>query len=80
MRSMEFEEFMRIRREKRLRLIALENTFIGRAPGNRPRDPEKEKLLTKMDIERRRRLIESGKLEVLGPRLWRWRVDFNNDT
>jgi len=57
-------------------LVIMENKFQGRVPGNRPRDPEKEKVLTQLDKARMARYIESGKIEILGPRLWKWRVDY----
>ena len=67
------------KKRKRLmfdRLVALENSFEGRAVGRRPRDPDKEKILIEMDRNRRRQYMESGKLEMVGPRRWKWRVDF----
>ena len=42
-----------------------------RLPRRRPRDPEEERLLLKMAMERKRRWLETGKLEILGPREYR---------
>ena len=44
-----------------------------RQPRQRPRDPEEERLLLKMALERKRRWLETGKLEILGPREYRLR-------
>jgi hypothetical protein len=44
-----------------------------RLPRRRPRDPEEERLLLKMALERKRRWLETGKLEILGPREYRLR-------
>ena len=44
-----------------------------RLPRQRPRDPEEERLLLKMALERKRRWLETGKLEILGPREYRLR-------
>jgi hypothetical protein len=76
MRTIKWEEWKKQKREFTLKLLELENTYQGRAPGRRPRDPEKEKILARMDKERMERFIATGKLQILGPRLWKWRVDF----
>jgi len=44
-----------------------------RLPRRRPRDPEEEQVLLKMALERKRRWLETGKLEILGPREYRLR-------
>ncbi len=46
-----------------------------RRPRRRPRDPEEERILLKMAQHRRRAWLASGKLEVLGPRLYRLNLD-----
>ncbi len=50
-------EILRLRRERWPRVLAAEPP--GRVPGRRPRDPEKERLLAKMD---RMRLAREGLL------------------
>ena len=44
-----------------------------RMPRRQPRDPEEERVLLKMALERKRRWLKTGKLEVLGPREYRLR-------
>ena len=44
-----------------------------RLPRQRPRDVEEERVLLKMALERKRRWLETGKLEILGPREYRLR-------
>ena len=44
-----------------------------RLPRRRPRDPEEERILLKMALERKRRWLRTGKLEILGPREYRLR-------
>lgn len=56
--------------------VDVENAFSGPRVGNRPRDPEKERVLIALETARRNSYIESGKLQILGPRLWKWRIDF----
>ncbi len=75
MRKISYEKLKECRSERVRALLAVENTFQGRAAGRRFRDPEKEKLLAEQDRARMRRYIESGKLEVTGPRKWKWRID-----
>ena len=76
MDRIDYNEWKRQRPRFRRILLDLENTFQGRAPGNRPRDPEKEKLLARLDRARFQRYLKSGKIEILGPRRWKWRIDF----
>ena len=76
LRQIDYKDWKRQIANKRRRLFALEAEFEGHAPGRRPRDPEKERVLTQLDIARWKRYIESGKVEILGPRLWKWRIDF----
>ena len=70
----DWSECKKKRGEVHSRMIRLENTFSGRAADNRPHDPEKEKILIRLDMERRRRYIESGKLKMIGERVWEWRI------
>ncbi len=44
-----------------------------RLPRQRPRDLEEERVLLKMALERKRRWLETGKLEIIGPREYRLR-------
>lgn len=77
-----YENWKRRKPEFRRVMLRLQNKFEGHAPGNRPRDPEKEKLLTRLDIARFERYLATGKIEIVGPRHWKWRVDFgkSNDS
>lgn len=74
MRKIKYEDLKKEKKERFAELIALENRFEGRAVGRRPRDPEKEAVLIRLDKARMKRYIESGKLEILGPRHWRWHI------
>lgn len=76
MKQLDYEEWKRRKRERFAAFAKVESRFEGRVPGNRPRDPDKEKILIRMDIERRRRYIESGKLEIVNPKFWKYRIDF----
>ncbi len=74
MRTISFEEWKKQRKAKFAIAVEVENRFPHRLPGRRPRDPEKEKILIRLEKARRQRMIESGKIEILGPRHWRWRI------
>ena len=74
MKQVDYQDWKRRRRERFAELAKIESRFAGRVAGNRPRDPEKEKILTRMDQDRRRRYIASGKLEIVSPRIWRYRI------
>ncbi len=76
MRTIDYAKWKLQLKSRRKRLLDLEQKFEGHAPGNRPRDPEKDKLLTKLDIARFERYLATGKIEIIGPRHWKWRVDF----
>lgn len=71
----DYEEWKERRRSLASKHYKLQEKFDGRAPGNRPRDPEKERLLIKMGKARLKRWIESGKIEIVSPREWIWRID-----
>lgn len=73
-KPIDYDKFKRQKKARWKAALALENTFRGHAAGRRPRDPEKEKLLTAMDRARLARYIETGKLRILGPRHWEWRI------
>ena len=80
MRSVRYEDWKKKRRDGLLTAVDVENAFDGPSAGRRPRDPEKERLLIELEIARRNRFIKSGKLQILGPRLWKWRIDFKKST
>ena len=42
-----------------------------RLPRRRPHNLEEERVLLKIALERKRRWLETGKLEILGPREYR---------
>jgi hypothetical protein len=69
---MRYSEWKAQREGLRPRRMELERSFNGRAAGNRPRDPVKEKRLAAMDRRRLDRYIECGKIEIIGPRKWIW--------
>ena len=52
-------EIQRLKRERWVAILSTETP--GRVPGRRPRDPEKERILAKMDRER---LIREGLLPL----------------
>lgn len=74
MRTIKFEDWKKERKAKLAKAIEVENLLPDRLAGRRPRDPEKEEILTQLDVARRNRMIESGKLQILGPRHYRWRI------
>ena len=76
MRRIDYKEWKSRKPEIFRKLIEVENSFQGRVPGRRPRDPEKEQVLLRLDKARLARYIETGKIEILGPRRIKWRVDF----
>ncbi|MCE5321730.1 hypothetical protein LLG46_00275 [bacterium] len=76
MKKVDYRDWKRRKQEIFLKLIDAENRFEGRVPGRRPRDPEKEKVLLDLDKARRTRYIETGKMEILGSRRIKWRIDF----
>jgi len=49
------------------RLVALENSFVGRVASNRPRDPEKERILARMDLARKENYVSSGRIVIRRP-------------
>lgn len=67
-----YEDHLRRRAEFRKRILRLQD---GRQPGRRPRDPVSERLLTQLMIARYRRWLASGRLQRLGPRVWRFRPE-----
>lgn len=44
---------------------------IGRM---RPRNPTESKMLIKLDELRKKRMLKSGELKILGPRTWRLKI------
>jgi hypothetical protein len=56
------------------RLLPLFNTFQGRCPRMKPRDPIEEKLLIESCIKRWNRMLASGEIEEIAPRVFRWHI------
>lgn len=79
MRTIDYEEWKRRRQARFAAAVKAEDRVGGRKPGNRPRDPEKERVLIRLERARRQRLLASGKLRIVGPRLWEWRTDVRAD-
>lgn len=50
------------------------NSFRGRCPRQKPRDPIEERMLTESIIRRWKRYIKSGELTEISPHVWRWRI------
>lgn len=50
---------------------AIENSFIGRSPRMRPRDPQEEKLLTRLDKLRWQSALSRGEITQLAERIFR---------
>lgn len=80
MRTIRYEDWKKRRREMFRTAVEVENRLGGPSGGNRPRDPEKEQLLIRLEMARRQRFIDSGKLQILGPRKMRWRIDFKTQS
>ncbi|MEW5767245.1 MAG: hypothetical protein AB1797_06400 [bacterium] len=68
-------DFDLYRQKKRIdyaqKLAKIRSTFSHRAARGRPRDPEKHRLLLRLDHARMKRKLASGEIERLGPRQWR---------
>lgn len=47
-----------------------------RLPRTRPRDPEETEILIQITLNRFRRWLETGKMEIISPRKLRYRVDY----
>jgi hypothetical protein len=76
MKSIRYDDWKKQRRTKFKTAVAVENSFNEPYVGQRPRDPEKERILIRLEKARRDRLIRSGKIEIIGPRKWRWNISF----
>lgn len=55
-------EIRRLKRERWARILATEPP--GRAPGNRPRDPDQERLLLRLDRARLARRAAAGTIQT----------------
>ena len=77
--TINYDDWKKRRGERRAATLGLENSFVGRAAGMRPRDPKKEEILARMTRARIARYIESGKLEIIDSKHWKWRVDFRSN-
>ena len=75
MRRVDLKEWKKQRSLVFETMIRTDNSFEGRATGKRPRDPEKERILSALDIARWQRWIGTGRIEVLGPRRYRLNVE-----
>ncbi len=78
MEIIDYDEWKRQKPAVTRARLRADERFQGRAPGRRPRDPEKEQVLARLDKARWARHIASGKLIMVGPRKWMWRVDFDD--
>lgn len=78
MKSVAYEDWKAKRRAGFVTAVDVENTFGERRSGGRERDPAKEKILITLEKARRDRYVRSGKLTILGPRLWKWRINFSD--
>ena len=76
MREIDYNRWKSEKKARRHDLLALENSFEGRELDRRPRDPEKEALLMRLDLLRKADYIRSGKLRIIGPKDFEWRLDF----
>ena len=75
MRTIRLEDLLKERKAKLKIALEIENGMPSRLPGRRPRDPEKEKLLIKLEKARRQQMIDSGKLEIIDAKHWIWHID-----
>ncbi len=75
MKTIRFEDWKKERKAKLKIALEIENSIPDRLPGRRLRDPEKEKLLIKLEKARRQKMIDSGKLEIISPKHWIWHID-----
>ena len=78
MRTIDFDGWKKQKSRVFETMIRTESSFEGRVPGRRPRDPEKERILSELDKVRWLRWLQSGKLAKLGPRHYRLRIDFKD--
>ena len=74
MRRMRLEDWKKERKTRLPIAVDVENSLPDHLPGRRPRDPEKEQILIALESARLERFIKTGKIEIIGPRHWRWRI------
>jgi hypothetical protein len=74
MRTINYKEWKKQRGEVHSRILQLNSQFSGRASSNRPRDPEKENALIEMDKARFQSYIDSGKIVIVNPRKWIYKI------
>jgi len=73
MRKVKYDDFIREKMAKyRALFLQLERK---RVPKRRLRDEKEREILLKMDRARRDRWIKEGKLEILGPRRYHFKLD-----
>ena len=77
-------DFDQYREEKRIeyahQLAKIRASFSHRVARERPRDPEKYKLLLLLDQARMKKMLASGEIERLGQRVWRVNYRFCNSS
>lgn len=74
-RVFDFDKYIKDNRSRFFDNMArLEIETTSRLVRERPRDPLKERLLCRLDNDRRRKMINSGELQRLGPRKWRLKI------
>lgn len=76
MKEVDYRDWKRRKKEVFAKLVDVENKSEGRVPGRRPRNAEKETVLLGLDKARRARYIKTGKIEIIGSRRIKWRVNF----
>ena len=73
--SVNFDKYLKDNRVKfKKKQLSVYNSFQGRCPRQKPRDPIEERLLIESTIRRWKRFINSGELTEIAPRIWRWRI------
>ncbi len=64
-----------LRSQQRAHLLELmQRQELRRLPRTRPRDPDEERALSLIVQTRWQRWLETGKLRIIGPRLWLLRL------
>ena len=73
MRRVDYDSYRRDRGPELFRgRIEVESRRSGRSPRPRPRDGVEERILSRLIRSRYERLLSTGELERIGPRVWRW--------
>ena len=70
--AVDFDQYRKENKTKYLQgLTRIESQFSHRVGRERPRDPEKDRLLLLLDHARMKRKLASGEIERLDTRVWR---------